>query len=730
MALKNKNLSIRKVVQYLNNPENDGGFWLPNIQRPFVWSQEQIEKLFDSLMREYPISTMLVWRTRSKIKRRKFIDNYRDDLILSQFQVPEDDRAKLLVLDGQQRLQSLYISLCGSHNKEELFFNVLSGELADPDEVRYKFRFLSPTKGAFPWVNFKKIVFSDAMPNLLANELVAQGGASVDVEQQEMLVKNLWQAKKVFVMEEAIGYQELDSVDNPDAYTENDVVEIFIRANSGGTKLGKSDLLFSLLTASWDEADEAMEDLISELNASGYEFTRDFVLKTCLVLLGKGAAYDVKKFRDDVTKQEIVAQWPRISAAIRDVRDYLYRKTFIRSDHALPSYLTLIPVIYFRFHYPQRWQQVIGLDTYLLRTLLCGAFSGRPDGLIDKCVRCIKQEERFSVDDLFEVIHNDGRNLDVSEESLLQASYGSKTIHLIFNLWYRQFDYQPAYAGNLPQVDHIFPQSLLRSVKDVNAKTGRPSLMRYQSAVRDQLANCMLLTADENGFQGKCDVQPKEWFADKSQAYLDMHLIPAPPSLWALENFEKFIAARRRLIISKLRQLITAGDVAADSAAPDPADEYAVVEDAEQLDALSVGVVTIELDEVASVRSPVEPNNLHEAKNKAVQVSEVEALLDTYCTRIAEPSKYIAGFRTMDGKEIALEREGSGITLWTQYVSVDGAEIQPVRRYADTDTRNSNLNRKNCPALRLGNRALVWKLVDRDELLDFINWYGGVQLVA
>jgi hypothetical protein len=730
MALKNKNLSIRKVVQYLNNPENDGGFWLPNIQRPFVWSQEQIEKLFDSLMREYPISTMLVWRTRSKIKRRKFIDNYRDDLILSQFQVPEDDRAKLLVLDGQQRLQSLYISLCGSHNKEELFFNVLSGELADPDEVRYKFRFFSPTKGAFPWVNFKKIVFSDAMPNLLANELVAQGGASVDVEQQEMLVKNLWQAKKVFVMEEAIGYQELDSVDNPDAYTENDVVEIFIRANSGGTKLGKSDLLFSLLTASWDEADEAMEDLISELNASGYEFTRDFVLKTCLVLLGKGAAYDVKKFRDDVTKQEIVAQWPRISAAIRDVRDYLYRKTFIRSDHALPSYLTLIPVIYFRFHYPQRWQQVIGLDTYLLRTLLCGAFSGRPDGLIDKCVRCIKQEERFSVDDLFEVIHNDGRNLDVSEESLLQASYGSKTIHLIFNLWYRQFDYQPAYAGNLPQVDHIFPQSLLRSVKDVNAKTGRPSLMRYQSAVRDQLANCMLLTADENGFQGKCDVQPKEWFADKSQAYLDMHLIPAPPSLWALENFEKFIAARRRLIVSKLRQLITAGDVAADSAAPDPADEYAVVEDAEQLDALGVGVVTIELDDLASVRSPVEPNNLHEAKNKAVQVSEVEALLDTYCTRIAEPTKYIAGFRTMDGKEIALEREGSGITLWTQYVSVDGAEIQPVRRYADTDTRNSNLNRKNCPALRLGNRALVWKLVDRDELLDFINWYGGVQLVA
>jgi hypothetical protein len=730
--MKNKNLSIRKAVQYLNNPENDGGFWLPNIQRPFVWSQEQIEKLFDSLMREYPISTMLVWRTRSKIKRRKFIDNYRDDLILSQFQVPEDDRVKLLVLDGQQRLQSLYISLCGSHNKDELFFNVLSGAVTDPDEVRYKFRFLSPAKGIFPWVNFKKIVFSDAMPNLLVNELIAQGGMALDAGEQEILIKNLWQAKKVFVMEEAIGYQELDSVDNPDVYTENDVVEIFIRANSGGTKLGKSDLLFSLLTASWDEADEAMEDLISELNASGYEFTRDFVLKTCLVLLGKGAAYDVKKFRDDVTKQEIVAQWPRISAAIRDVRDYLYRKTFIRSDHALPSYLTLIPVIYFRFHYPQRWAQVKGLDTYLLRTLLCGAFSGRPDGLIDKCVRCIKQDERFSVEDLFEVIHNDGRNLDVSEESLLQATYGSKTIHLIFNLWYRQFDYQPAYAGNLPQVDHIFPQSLLRSVKDLNNKTGRQSLMRYQSAARDQLANCMLLTADENGFQGKCDAQPKDWFADKPQGYLDMHLIPAQPGLWGLESFDKFIDARKQLIVSKLRQLITAGDVAADSAAPDPADEYTVLkgEGSEQVDVLTQAVVEVGAIEVPQVAAPVAPRQATEAAHVAVQASDVETLLGTFCTRIAEPTKYIAGFRTMDGKEIALEREASGITLWTQCVPVEDAEVKPARKYAGTDTRNSNLNRKNCPALRLGNPALVWKLVDRDELLDFINWYGGVELTA
>ena len=103
--MKNQKDTIRKIVTYLNNPDAEGGFWLPNIQRPFVWDQEQICRLFDSILREYPISTLLVWKTTSNIRRRKFIDNWHDDIRLSAFYVPEDDRKKCLVLDGQHRLQ-------------------------------------------------------------------------------------------------------------------------------------------------------------------------------------------------------------------------------------------------------------------------------------------------------------------------------------------------------------------------------------------------------------------------------------------------------------------------------------------------------------------------------------------------------------------------------------------------------------------------------------------------
>jgi len=97
--MKTQKETIRKMVGHLNNEESNGGFWLPNIQRPFVWREDQIARLFDSIMRDYPISTLLVWRTKSPIRRRKFIDNYKSGLKLTDFYVPEDTKAKMLVLN-------------------------------------------------------------------------------------------------------------------------------------------------------------------------------------------------------------------------------------------------------------------------------------------------------------------------------------------------------------------------------------------------------------------------------------------------------------------------------------------------------------------------------------------------------------------------------------------------------------------------------------------------------
>jgi len=553
--MKNSKDTFRKFVGYLNNPEQDGGYWLPNIQRPFVWKEDQIERLFDSILREYPIGTLLVWKTKSKIRRRKFIDNYKLDIKLTDFYIPEDEKLKMLILDGQQRLQSLIIGLLGSYDRRELCLNVLSGDLVAPEDIRYKFKFISNADIKAPWFKLKNIVFSNKEYDEVADILKSKFGYELSEIEKRKITRVVAKIARIFGTEENLVYQIVDSVDNPELYTEDDIVEIFIRANSGGTPLGKSDLLFSLLTSSWEEADEKMEDLLDELNKTGYDFNRDFVLKTCLALLGKGAAYNVEKFRDTTTRKNIIDNWDNISGAIKDVKDYIYGKTFIKTDVTLPSYLVLIPLVYLRYHYKERWNSTNNIQEYLIRTLLARAFSGSPDTLIDKCTKKIDENKDFILSEIFGVIRAEGRNLEISKDTILQTYYGSKEIHLLFNLWYN-FNYQPSYANNKPQVDHIFPQSKLKQIKIENPNTGRMDILKYKWWDRDQIGNCMLLTALENGASGKTDTLPEIWFSDKSNDYLDLHLIPKDRELWKIENFEVFVEERKKLILDKFDSII------------------------------------------------------------------------------------------------------------------------------------------------------------------------------
>jgi hypothetical protein len=566
--MRNERTTIWKMVRSLNDQDSGGGFWLPNIQRPFVWSEAQIEKLFDSIMREYPISTLLVWRTKAAVKHRKFIDHWKDSLKIGDAFVTQNEDAKHLVLDGQQRLQSLMIGLRGSHNGKELCFDITSGAKLSAEDIRYRFRFLAPSSIEWPWIRFaplvKELSGGGKAAHAAALRLEKSAPSTVSATLAGQIHDNVAIAQFELLVDENLSYQLLDSVDKPDSYDSDDVVEIFIRANAGGTKLGKSDLMFSLLASEWTSADEELEELLEDLNKTGYGFDRDFVLKACLVMLGRGAKYEVSKFRDPKIREQFVEKWPQLSAAIKAVRDLLYGRTFLRSDKAVPSYLSLIPLIYFRYRYPAQWSDAVGREDYVLRTMLSGAFSGTPDNMIDRCVKGIDQRGGFDARELFQIIRDDGRALEVTSETILGTRYGKPLSHLIFNLWYRDFDYQPALQDNLPQQDHLFPQSLLRDVREVSTKSGR-SRQRYTAEDRDQIANLALLTAKENGFQGKSGAPLAEWLpaqVEKDPGVLKRHLIPDNPELWKLENFPGFIEARKRLILERFAPYTQARDAA------------------------------------------------------------------------------------------------------------------------------------------------------------------------
>ena len=95
------------------------------------------------------------------------------------------------------------------------------------------------TKGSDP-----NIMAPDSIKSVMLEILRNSANRDLTTDEEDKLNDHLDIIDRTFKMDETITYQELDSIDTPGLYTEDDVVEVFIRANSGGTKLGKSDLLF------------------------------------------------------------------------------------------------------------------------------------------------------------------------------------------------------------------------------------------------------------------------------------------------------------------------------------------------------------------------------------------------------------------------------------------------------------------------------------------------------
>ncbi len=179
-------------------------------------------------------------------------------------------------------------------------------------------------------------------------------------------------------------------------YTEVDqnydrVLDIFVRANEGGTKLSKSDLLLSMLIARWGDvnARDEISGLVGHLNTSltrKNDFDKDFVMKTCLVLSDLPVQYLVKNF-NNANLSTIRSNWDDIKKAIAAGVDLV--NSFGIDRDTLTSTNALIPVLYFLYKHPrlapQHGSSAADVENaslirrWVLMALLNNVFTGRSD---------------------------------------------------------------------------------------------------------------------------------------------------------------------------------------------------------------------------------------------------------------------------------------------------------------------------------------------------------------
>jgi len=360
------------IISLLEQIER-GEIVLPAIQRDFVWSRSKIEKLMDSVMRGFPIGIVFLWETYNDLTYRHFVTDHASGGADDFFDNAGESRFKL-VLDGQQRLQSLYLALYGSYEGKYLYFDVLSGRDAeDYAENKFTFGFMSADEAERK--NSMSVSQSNEHSESLnacyfcrVGELISLGAwdrqklqqkisedLKIDDEEELRLGYNFTKLRDVLFSDRNIlkvtVIDEYKPRSSGDRKSEADVLEAFVRINREATSLKKSEFFFGMLKLHWRESSEDIQSFLNSLDGRNpFGLDSDLVLRCLLVVSDLGTKFDLDVLRKKDNIDLLRNNFSKCTRAIKNVVKFVREECSIRDKKLLKTTNNLIPLVYYVFH--------------------------------------------------------------------------------------------------------------------------------------------------------------------------------------------------------------------------------------------------------------------------------------------------------------------------------------------------------------------------------------------
>jgi len=464
--------------------EMNASLFLPHIQRSFVWDEDQMSRLFDSLMRNYPIQTLLFWRTREFILARKFMQSIEWDANLSDYydgSKSAKDVEKTFVLDGQQRLQTLYALFNGAVRsldnsvEREAYIDIAGGDQVSDDGLIYPVSLLEKPPD-LPLFRLRDLLGKYAQKNSeeIAEEINEildkshKGRQEEKVERQKRVRRNCGQLLTLMREERHFWIEELDGVANHYPYKR--IREIFVRVNTGGTKLNSGDLMFAAMKEDWFEVEVQIENVVEMLNNGQLEFDKDLVLKCIVVALGRGAELDPEKFTSedgDKLMKEVKDNWEKLQNTFDQLRDFITNQLRLFGSNVIRSYNAFVPIFDYFYHNPKQSPADIALLVgYYYKSQLFNWYGRQTDGVIDVLHGFVgKQlENRFPLTAIEEHFANTRKyNTELSKEHVYENRLRFILLNLLYVETFGTSPFNVRYKGNDPHIDHIYPKSKLKN---------------------------------------------------------------------------------------------------------------------------------------------------------------------------------------------------------------------------------------------------------------------------
>lgn len=560
--LKDSSISIYEAMMHIK----EGRYVMPAFQRQFVWSMEQIEKLWDSILLNYPIATFLFWHvddnnvtwdtyfcnflTSVTFDNRKQADSVNYEL--TDIDVNTTDTA---ILDGQQRLTSLYLSLFGdSYIREkyarrntvggtvtklliELNKNKLDVDEEEYNSKKYDIKFsvkvgrLSPTQ-----FELRNILQEKFQNNSTRDKAIEDAIANVPPDSKDYarnLLKTLYH--KIFT-EKLIRFTEIHDMNQDDA------LEMFVRFNSGGKALRKSEITMSILEAYWPSAKTEFGKLLVD----SYEgYGSDFIIRAALMLYGDVVKSNINR----KISEELKNNWSSLKKALKNLETVL-KSLRIEVSRFSSSWNVLLPVLYYIYYNPENHvNNTEAIRAYLMRAILFTYFqSGTTSKLQQMKSNINSYDYEITVEMLDQI--TDLRVTDGKIEDILNAEKGSRVAgdalyYLCLEWTNKNFKYEQ---------DHLHPYDRFDGNKPISVSMED---WRRWRGLRNRLPNLQLLEGRSNG--SKNNMRLIDYYNDMNDAqkadFYKQAIIPEGVSL-EIEHFEELYNKRKEMLAARIKALL------------------------------------------------------------------------------------------------------------------------------------------------------------------------------
>lgn len=536
-------MKISTIIDKINSK----GIFVPAFQREYVWNRENAKTLITSLLKKYPTGTLLTWETNNppELKRAEYH--------------PEMGSITL-ILDGQQRVTTLYMLITGEippyYTEREiendirgLYYNLQTGELE-------YFKKTVMENDPF-WVDITSVFKSPIFEFDLIKKYEEQKGKLPEDEYRkliEILRGNLLALQQI--KEHDFPVQTVPASANVE-----EAIDIFDVVNSSGTKLTDAELALSNISGKWPQAREVFKEKLFQLRDKGYAFELDFIVFLLQATLHQSGSQMRKLHKN--TREEIEQAWNILSTKVIDYTINLIRdRLYIDSTDEISSRFGLIPLMTYVYMQPDKTlneEQINNALNWFLLSQLWWRYVSQTPQKLDSDLRDLKLHESNPFSFLRDKILEERGRLELRADDIV----GRGSTHPVYKLMILSAKSKGAvcfgtgHSIRTPfgekyrlESDHIFPFSKLKKMG-----YNRENHLKYKLA--QELSNRALITRLAN--ERKNDKTPDIYLQSVKEKYpkaLENQFIPMNTELWDMNKFEDFLASRRIIIAEAINDFV------------------------------------------------------------------------------------------------------------------------------------------------------------------------------